>query len=586
MKLCSIPDRGTYPSPSADVSADGSLVVICQPKIRKVDDAAFMYSRQNPWFNTAWVYYSATGECLLEIPDVDSARFLADSGLLAAFNDHSIRVFDVASGKRLSLGGGHIDAIRSIAWSSDGRLLATVGDNCVWIWGAATGKPRAFLRHGDMRVGSAEFLETANRLRTSASDGERIWDTDSGTVAAGPPVNRELRPEEGTGALPAPARAMWVWFGKGYSCEAVSPDGTTTATARWTKGTGEGSAITVRGTVGGHKVHAQKMEGIVTAMAYSPNGSRLAVAAVGVRRGDGLWILDSGTLEPVTRWQAIVGENTRSGMGYCTVTPDGRYAAHYYVGDRYLFWDLGTGLCAGALHHGVGRAVDHPVFSPDGVYAMVRGRPRLYSVATRQLIRELDRPDRIVTNIAFSPDGGIVATGNLFEGEETMLHDVKTGKRLSFDFGRDGCTEFAFSPDGARLLTTFPPSNHGTGVQVWDVRSGKLLIERWCAGHHGRAVQRGPVFAAGGRHIIVRVQDSSFHRTIRFGSSSAIHSFKDEGARDGYEVEIWDSQDLSTIQVLGEVDTLYWSILLSRDGRTVLLQDDDGTIHVWRYRGP
>ncbi|MHC4505272.1 MAG: WD40 repeat domain-containing protein, partial [Planctomycetota bacterium] len=556
----------------ADVSADGSLVVLCQPKVRKVHDAAFMYSRQNPWFNTAWVYCSATGECLLEIPDVNSARFLADGRRLAAFNDNSVRVFDVVNGKRLTLGGGHTDCIHSMAWSRDGRLLATVGESCVWVWEAATGKPLAFLRHGDMRVDSAEFLATTDRLKTSASDGERVWNIDSETVVRGPSVNRKLQQEEGADSLPAPARPKWVWFGKGYSCEATSSDRTRTASASWTKGSGKGSTVSLRDTVTGHEVRAREMEGIVTAVAYSPEGGRLAVAAIGMGCGDGLWMLDAETLQTVTGWQAIVGENTRPRMLFCTVTPDDRYAVHHHMGDRYLFWDLDTGLCAGALRHPVGQVITSPVFSPDGVHAMIDGKPTLYSVATREPVRELQDANRVVRYLTFSPNGRIVASNGIFRGDESMLHDVETGERLQFDFGREGCTEFAFSPDGARLLTTFPPSGHEAGLQVWDVHSGKLLIERPCGGPDGRAVRYGPVFAAGGRHILAKVHDNTGFRYIPFADGGGHMAIREEGSRDGDEIEVWDARNLRTIQVLGEVDTLYWNILLSRDGRTVLLR--------------
>src|SRR5262249_52962549 len=81
---------------------------------------------------------------------------------------------------------------------------------------------------------------------------------------------------------------------------------------------------------------------------------------------------------------------------------------------------------------------------------------------------------RLVTSVAFSPDGKLLASGGYFP-HAISLWDVATGKELRTCNGHtNGLGLFVSSPDGARLASA---SKDGT-IRLWDVTTGK---EVWSA---------------------------------------------------------------------------------------------------------
>jgi WD40 repeat protein len=91
-------------------------------------------------------------------------------------NEEQIAVFDVPSGRLLHTLSGHSSTVYSVAFSPDGRLLASGSDDNVKIWEVASGRLLHTLSgHGD-RVRSVAFSPDG-RLLASGSDDRtvKIW---------------------------------------------------------------------------------------------------------------------------------------------------------------------------------------------------------------------------------------------------------------------------------------------------------------------------------------------------------------------------------------------------------------------------
>ena len=258
--------------------------------------------------------------------------FSPDGRLLAtAGNDFTARLWDPATGELLRTLTGHDTAVWEVAFSPDGRLLATADhDGTARLWDPATGELLRTLTGHTQPVGDVAFSPNGRLLATAGWDGTaRLWD----------PANGEL------------LRTL-----TGHDSDvrevAFSPDGRLLATTSddgtarlWDPANGE-----LRGTLTGHT-------DAVIAVAFSPDGRLLATAG---------W---DGTAR---LWDPATGELLRTLTGHdgnvigVAFSPDGRLLATAGGGDGTTrVWDPATGELRRTLtgHHGGVYAV---AFSPDG----------------------------------------------------------------------------------------------------------------------------------------------------------------------------------------------------------------------------
>jgi WD40 repeat protein len=86
-------------------------------------------------------------------------------------------VWDASTGQQLWPLEGSVD----IAYSPDGRWLATAAGDTAKLWDAATGAEVATLRGHDLGVWSVAFSADSRWLATGSADGTaRVWDLATG----------------------------------------------------------------------------------------------------------------------------------------------------------------------------------------------------------------------------------------------------------------------------------------------------------------------------------------------------------------------------------------------------------------------
>lgn len=92
------------------------------------------------------------------------------------------RIWDVDTGRELTVLTGHDEWVGCVAWSPDGRKLATASnDHTARIWNPDNGNELAVLRGHDDAVRAVQWSADGRQMVTGSEDRTvRIWDTESG----------------------------------------------------------------------------------------------------------------------------------------------------------------------------------------------------------------------------------------------------------------------------------------------------------------------------------------------------------------------------------------------------------------------
>src|SRR5262249_25450408 len=119
-------------------------------------------------------------------------------------------------------------------------------------------------------------------------------------------------------------------------------------------------------------------------------------------------------------------------------------------------------LTPGSIRHGLGTHIG--------------GEVCLWDLESRKLKwRQRSLHTDIVYDVAFSPDGRLLASGGL--AKLIRLHDPENGelKQTLFGAAWDGVEAVSWSHDSALLASTGFGREEGGNSRVWEVSSGRLL---------------------------------------------------------------------------------------------------------------
>jgi WD40 repeat protein len=416
-----------------------------------------------------------------------------------------VKVWDPDTGRDLAawqVNGDNIDVaafspdLRRLAWASQ-FLNGPEANRTVQVWDLTTGKRMAALRgHPSKVITAVAFSPDGRRLASACIMDEqgsppeqvKIWDPASG---------RELQ-TIGSG------RAE-----RTVGCLAFSPDGRRIITGG--ADFSGGQAVRVWDAATRKQLQALPVDREVLAVAYSPDGTRLAASCGATIRV----------------WDAATGKEVRTlpGAGSRLVfSPDGTRLASNGPGPNVVIWDVAAGTEAVRLRGGCGCLA----FSLDGQHLAASHGPyvKVWDSSTNPEVRTLCPTPRTYfahLRLAWSPESRRVAVTDLVShipgrnGPSSTycatVFESRTGREAFRVLDRPTPSpdlhhidDASFSPDGRRLATLGsrygPPGDYEVRLVDCETHQVRSTFQR--SASHAGAFGRIAFCAGGSRLALAR----------------------------------------------------------------------------------
>jgi WD40 repeat protein len=543
----------------------------------------------------------------LNVNNVARAQDLLEAQRPAPGQDEDPRGFEWRYFWRLCHGDlftfhGHTNRVRSIAYSPDGKLLASGGDdNTIHLWNIAARSGVTLGRHQDW-VFAVAFSPDGTILASGSQDHTvRLWEVNTGRmlktlVGHSAPVNSiAFSPDGKLLASAGDDHTIRLWdintcrlvstlAGHKFAMSslAFSPDGKMLACGN---ASNRDRMIQLWNIATRRSIKTFTLQAFVFPLAFSHNGKLLAAGE------------DSGAIEfwDTATWRHwTIPTAHRFTVNSVAFSPDDKTLASGSWDGTIKLWDVTTHSEQVTLR-GHADLVNTVAFSPDGKTLASGSNDRTvrlwdispeHMAAYREMLL-LNGHHETVNTLAFSHDGRTLGSGS-FAGS-TSLWDTITLRPTTMRPTNPGFAISAFSPDGGMVALIYRDNTIG----LWDVAANRNLCTYT---GHGKSVivavfsPDGKLLASGSQDNTVRLWDTVSRRSIHTfaehtGDVDAV-AFSPNGkllasGSGDNTVRLWDIATQRLIATLGGHLNGVWSVAFSSDSKMLASGTWDQSVILW-----
>jgi WD40 repeat protein len=501
------------------------------------------------------------------------AAYRPDGQEIAFTSGNHIEIWN-ADGRPIITLTGHTKPVLSVAYSLDGKWLASGGEDAnTYVWTTQTWQPISLTNHA-RTVRSVAFSPDGKLLGVGSWDRSitlhPIELTTSGALSIGLPITLTghtgnvnalaFSPDSQRLASASDDRTVRVWDVK-TGQEQTTLTGHTAAvrTVAYSADgqyllSGGGDSVVLIWAIGRSDTqYIDYLTGptsVINGAAFSPDGRYVLGGS-----GDGsIWIWDR---QPPANAAYTTLNGHAAGVRRLIYKPDGSILASASADGTVVLWDTASGQIVLQLPR-IGSGLWSAAFSPDGkliATAGADGSTRIWNISAGQpttaTIALYGHGTDQVGAVAFSSDGRYLATGGW--DKNAVIWDTQTWQPLHKLEGHlDDLYNVAFSPDSRTLATA---SGDDT-IKLWDVATGTLITT--LIGH------TNDVFGLAFRPDGQQLASGAWDNTIR----------------------LWDMQTYTTTETLAGHTGYVYDVAYSPDGKYLVSGSRDQSTFLWNLTRP